>query len=82
MKIEVLGTGCPKCVATGKNVHEALKQANIEAKVIHVTDVEDIARRGLMFTPAVAIDGEVKVAGRIPKPEEVVGWLGETQSKN
>lgn len=71
MKIEVVGPGCPKCIATEKNVKEALKQLNIDAEVSHVYDMNEIINRGVMFTPAVILDGEIKTSGKIPTVDEI-----------
>lgn len=75
MKIEVLGPGCHRCAATEQHVHEALREAGVEAEVVHIDDYREIARRRVMFTPAVFIDGELKAKGRIPKVSEIVAWL-------
>jgi len=71
MKIEVIGPGCARCITTEKNVHEALKQLGINAEVIKVTNVAEFAKKGVMFTPGVIVDGEVKVSGRIPTVDEI-----------
>jgi len=75
MKIEILGTGCPKCSATTANAEKAVTEAGIQADIVKVEDLNEIASRGVMITPALSIDGEVKVAGRIPTVEEIKGWL-------
>lgn len=75
MKIEVLGPGCYRCAAAQQHVHEALQEAGVEAEVVHIDDYREIARRRVMFTPAVFIDGELKAKGRIPKVSEIVTWL-------
>ena len=71
MKIEVVGSGCQRCVTTEKNVHGALKQLGISAEVIKVTNVAEFAKKGVMFTPAVIVDGQVKVSGKIPTVDEI-----------
>lgn len=76
MKIEVLGTGCPKCQATLRNVERAVKELGIQAEIIKVDDIAEIAARGVMITPALVIDGEIKCSGRIPSVEEIKSWLG------
>lgn len=75
MKVEILGTGCPKCKKTMANAEEAVKELGIQAELVKVDKIDDIMNYGVMITPALAIDGEVKVAGRIPKVEEIKGWL-------
>ena len=75
MKIEVLGTGCPKCQATVRNVEQAVKELGIQAELVKVEDLSEITARGVMVTPALAIDGEIKCSGRIPTVEEIKSWL-------
>ena len=75
MKIEVLGTGCPKCQATVRNVEQAVKELGIQAEVVKVEDLSEITARGVMVTPALAINGEIKCSGRIPTVEEIKSWL-------
>jgi small redox-active disulfide protein 2 len=71
MKIEVLGPGCSRCHATENNVREALKQLGIEAEVSKVQDIREIMKYGVISTPAVVVNGEVKISGKIPS----VGYL-------
>ncbi len=75
MKIEVLGTGCPKCKKTYENAEEAIKELGIEAELVKVYDSVEIAKRGVFETPALVIDGEIKVAGRVPSKEEIKEML-------
>jgi len=75
MKIEVVGPGCFRCVQTEKNVNEALKQLGINAEVTHIYDIEEMGKRGVMFTPAVIVDGEIKTSGKIPTVEEIKNFL-------
>ena len=70
-KIEVLGTGCPKCQATMQNVEQAVSEIGVQAEVVKVYDIAEITARGVMITPAVAIDGEVKVVGKVPTVDEI-----------
>lgn len=77
MKIEVFGTGCPKCRGVEQNVVKALEQTGLKAEVVKVTDIGEIVDRGLMSTPGLAIDGEVVAAGRIPTVEEIVQMVKE-----
>jgi len=77
VKIEVFGTGCPKCRGVEQNVVKALEQTGLKAEVVKVTDIGEIVDRGLMSTPGLAIDGEVVAAGRIPTVEEIVKILKE-----
>jgi small redox-active disulfide protein 2 len=71
MKIQVLGTGCPKCRKTYENVEEAVKQLGVSADIEKVEDLKAIMNFGVMLTPAVAIDGDVKIVGKIPSVEDV-----------
>ncbi|MDX2455065.1 thioredoxin family protein [Desulfosarcina sp.] len=75
MDIKVLGPGCPKCQQTEKIVKDAVAESGIEATVEKVTDVMEIAGYGVFGTPAVVIDGEVKSVGKIPKKQDVLGWI-------
>jgi len=75
MKIHVLGTGCPKCHKLAANVEEALTQTGVEAEVEKVTSVADIAKFGVVFTPALVIDGEVKVAGKVIAPGKIAEMI-------
>jgi small redox-active disulfide protein 2 len=75
MKIEVLGPGCAKCQSVEKNVKDAVKSLGIDAEILHVTDIKEIASYGVFGTPAVVIDGQVKSVGKIPSAEEIKTWL-------
>ena len=73
--IQILGTGCPKCEKLKKNAEEAAKLAGIEALVEKITDIGQITSFGVMMTPAVAIDGEVKSVGKVLSAEEIRALL-------
>ena len=75
MDIKVLGPGCPKCQQTENIVKEAVAEAGIDANVEKVTDAMEIAGYGVFGTPAVVVDGEVKSVGKIPKKQDVIGWI-------
>ncbi|MHC1680427.1 MAG: thioredoxin family protein [Methanomassiliicoccales archaeon] len=75
MRIEVFGTGCAKCKRLEKNVNEALAKSGIEAEVIKIEDIDDITDRGIMVTPALAIDGDVKLMGKVPSVDELAGMF-------
>ena len=75
MKIEILGTGCPKCETVAKNVQSAVRELGIQVEVGKVTDIGEIAARGVMLTPALAIDGDIKAVGKVPTVEEIKAWL-------
>jgi len=71
MKIEILGTGCPKCEELANNARTAVEQLGLDASVTKVTDIVEIANRGVMMTPALSIDGEIKLVGKVASPEEL-----------
>jgi len=75
MRIEILGMGCPKCKKLYENAQTAVKELNIQAEIVKVEDIKKIMEYGLMVTPAIAVDGEVKAAGRIPLPDEIKKWI-------
>ena len=65
MKLEILGTGCPKCKQLVANAEEALKDLNLKAEIIKVTEIDKIIEYGVMMTPALVIDGKVVSAGKV-----------------
>jgi small redox-active disulfide protein 2 len=75
MRIEILGMGCPKCKKLYENAQSAVKELNVQAEIVKVEDIQKITDYGLMSTPAIAIDGQVKAAGRIPAPDEIKKWI-------
>ncbi len=75
MEIKVLGPGCPKCEQTEKLVKEAMQESGVEANVEKVTGTMDIAKYGVFGTPALVVDGEVKVVGKVPSKEDIKSWL-------
>ena len=77
MKIEVVGPGCGRCIATEKNVKEAVKQLGIQAEVTKVSDVAEFAKKGVMFTPGVIVDGKVVISGKIPTVDELKEIISE-----
>jgi small redox-active disulfide protein 2 len=70
-KVQILGTGCPKCKKLFEAAQQAVKELGAEAEVTKVEDINEIMKFGVMMTPALAVDGEIKVVGRIPKPDEL-----------
>lgn len=76
MKIEVFGTGCAKCQTTKKNIENVLRKHNHSAILSEVNEIDEIVARGVLMTPAVAIDGEVKISGRVPTESEIEKLLG------
>ena len=79
LKIEIFGGGCPKCKKTEMNSREALKQLEIEAKIVTVKDQLQILQKGVTSTPALAINGQVKCMGRIPYSKEIVNWVKDVK---
>ncbi len=75
MKIEILGMGCPKCKKTAQNAQMAVEELGINAEIIKVEELDKITEYGVMMTPALVIEGEVKAAGRIPDVREIVDWI-------
>jgi len=75
VKIEVLGTGCAKCKRLEENVRKAVKEAGLTADIVKVADINEIVNRGVMMTPALIIDGDTKVVGRVPGVEELKRML-------
>ena len=71
MKIEILGSGCPKCKQLYKNTQEAIKAIGKEAEVIKVEDIKKITEYGIMMTPGLVVDGEVKSVGKVLTPDEI-----------
>ena len=74
-KLQVLGTGCPKCKRLAENAEAAAKALGIDYELDKVTDINDIMAFGVMMTPALAVDGEVKVSGKVPSVAELQEML-------
>ena len=74
-KIQILGTGCAKCHRLQENAETAAKELGIDYEIEKVDDVDKIMSFGVMVTPALAIDGEVKAAGKLLSPEEIKEFL-------
>lgn len=77
MEIKILGPGCANCQKVEKLVREAVTEADVAADIEKVSDIMKIAKYGVFSTPAVVVDGKVKSVGKIPKKEEIMGWLGK-----
>lgn len=74
-RIQILGTGCPKCKKLAENTETAAKALGVEYSIEKVTDINEIMKFGVMITPALAIDGQVKVVGKVPAPDEIKKML-------
>ncbi len=70
-KIQILGTGCPKCKLLAEHAEAAVKQLGTDFEIEKVTDINQIIGFGVMSTPALAVDGQVKIAGRVPSTDEI-----------
>lgn len=76
VKIEILGTGCPKCKKLAENAEIAAKNLGIEYEIEKITDINEIMKFGVMITPALAVDGQVKAVGKVLSPDEIKKVLG------
>ena len=74
-KIQILGTGCPKCKKLAENAEAAAKELGVEYELEKVAQINDIMKMGVMVTPALAIDGDVKVAGKVSSPDDIKAML-------
>mgnify|MGYP005834845965 FL=1 len=75
MKIQILGTGCPKCRMLEEHARQAVKELGVSAEIEKVTDIEEIMRFGVMMTPALAINGSLKAAGRVLTKDQIVDFI-------
>lgn len=75
MKIQILGTGCPKCKTLMANAEEAVKALRIETQFEKIDQIADIMKFGVMITPALAVDGVVKSMGKVLSPDEIKKFL-------
>lgn len=75
MKIQILGTGCPKCKKLAENAESAAKSLGVDYTVEKVTDINQIMGFGVMMTPALVVDGQVRVVGKVPDPEAIKAML-------
>ena len=76
MKVSILGTGCAKCTKLYETAERAIAELGLEAELEKVSGIQEIMAFGVMMTPALAVDGEVKVVGKVPGLEEVKALLG------
>lgn len=80
MKIEVMGLGCSKCKLLAAEAEKAVRNTGADATIEKVEDMDAIVDAGVMVTPALAIDGEVKSSGRIVPAKEIEGWIRAAQA--
>ena len=76
-KIQILGSGCPKCNALAMASDEAAKELGIEYALEKVTEINEITKFGVMMTPALVVDGEIKSVGKVPKSAEIKRLINE-----
>jgi len=70
-KIQILGTGCPKCMKLAENTELAARQLGIECDIEKITDINEIIHFGVMTTPTLVVDGQVKAVGKVPTTEQI-----------
>jgi small redox-active disulfide protein 2 len=75
MKVEILGSGCPKCLKLEEMTVKAVKKLGLDAEIGHVREVDKIIEYGVMMTPALVVDGVVKISGRLPSEKELENAL-------
>jgi small redox-active disulfide protein 2 len=75
MIIKVLGTGCANCKKLEENTKKAVAELGIDATIEKVTEMKDIMSYGVMKTPALVVDGKVKIMGRVPSADEIKKYL-------
>ncbi|MBN1756127.1 TM0996/MTH895 family glutaredoxin-like protein [bacterium] len=76
-RIQILGTGCPKCEELARIVQKVIEELDGDYQVEKITDINDILSFGVMMTPSLVVDGQVKLVGKIPLPEEIKSLLLE-----
>ena len=74
--IQILGTGCPKCKKLAENAEAAAKELAIEYQLEKIKEINEIMKFGVMITPDLVVDGQVKVVGKVPSPDEIKQMLG------
>jgi small redox-active disulfide protein 2 len=82
MDVKVLGTGCAKCQKLFAEAEKAVAASGVRASLCKVEKIDDIMKFGVMMTPALVVDGEVKCSGRIPPVPEIVAWLTAAAATN
>lgn len=74
-KIQILGTGCPKCKQLATNAEEAAKMLDVDCEIEKVTDINEIMKFGVMMTPGLAVNGEVKSVGKLLSPADIQKYM-------
>jgi len=75
LKVQILGTGCSKCKTLAEHAEKAAKELGLDCTIEKVSDLKEIMKFGVMITPALVVDGKVKVAGKVPTSEEIKSML-------
>jgi len=75
MHIKIMGPGCHNCQKVAELVQASVEEAGVDARIEKVTDFQEMAKAGVLSTPAVVIDGAVKCVGKVPSREEILNWL-------
>lgn len=75
MKVQILGTGCPKCRLLEQHTREAVAELGVQVEIDKVTDIDAIMAMGVMMTPALAIDGDIKSVGKVHTKDQMIGFL-------
>ncbi len=75
MKIEILGSGCPKCRSLAVLVERVVKETGVPAEIIKIEDIAELVKRGVLSSPVLVIDGETKSVGRAPSGNELKKWI-------
>lgn len=81
LEIKILGPGCTRCDMLESELKEVMTEMNLAANIEHITDIKEIGKYGVMGTPALLINGEVKCVGSVPPRSKLVAWLKEAQEK-
>jgi len=75
MEIKIMGPGCPNCQKLAELVQQAVAESGVQAEISKVTDFQEMAQAGVLSTPALTINGEIKCVGRVPGKTEIEKWL-------
>ena len=75
MKLQILGTGCPKCKKLADTAQAAADELGLDYEIEKITDINEIMKFGVMLTPGLAVDGKVKVSGKVPSVDEIKQML-------
>ena len=75
-KLQILGTGCPKCSDLANKAEEAAKELGLDYELVKISDINDIMSFGVMLTPALVVDGDIKVSGKVPGIDEIKKLIG------